>query len=151
MSLFFVPLDEIFWLLTLYGIDYFAWGETTPKTTYVWSNYKYCNGGKDQLIKYCSNEEYGYNGFTDNITELQPTDDAAAANWGSGWRIPTKEQWEEFFANTAMSQSMQNGIKGFVFTSSNTKIKTTNLLLLIRYNRFHKTVLFHNGHEFQKY
>lgn len=101
--------------------DYYAWGETTPKTTYDWSNYKYCNGGEDQLIKYCSNEEYGYNGFTDNLTELQPTDDAATANWGNGWCIPTKEQWEEFFANTAMSQSMQNGVKVFVFTSSNGK------------------------------
>ena len=36
-----------------YG-DYFAWGETAPKTTYNWSNYKYCNGGDgwNTLTKY---------------------------------------------------------------------------------------------------
>ena len=34
-----------------YG-DYFAWGETEPKTVYDWTNYKYCNGDSDQLTKY---------------------------------------------------------------------------------------------------
>ncbi|KWW28323.1 MAG: hypothetical protein AUK63_1963, partial [bacterium P3] len=31
---------------------------------------------------------YGYNGFTDNLTILQPGDDAATANWGDGARTP---------------------------------------------------------------
>lgn len=34
-----------------YG-DYFAWGETTPKSTYDWETYKYCNGSFDSLTKY---------------------------------------------------------------------------------------------------
>ena len=62
-----------------YG-DYFAWGETQPKDVYNWSNYQYCNGSHDQLTKYCNNSSYGYNGFTDNLTTLQPGDDAATAN-----------------------------------------------------------------------
>ena len=70
-----------------YG-DYFAWGETTPKTTYNWNTYKYCNGGEglNTLTKYCSDSNFGYNGFTDNLTVLQlMDDDAATVNWGSGW------------------------------------------------------------------
>lgn len=101
--------------------DYFAWGETTPKTTYEWANYKYCNGGENQLTKYCCDANYGYNGFTDDLTTLQLTDDAATANWGSGWCIPTKEQWEELKNNTVSTEQMMNGVSGRLFTSSNGK------------------------------
>ena len=74
-----------------YG-DYFAWGETTPKDFYSWSNYKYCRG-YEQLTKYCTMSDYGYNGYTDNLTTLLPEDDAATVNWGDGWRMPTKEEF----------------------------------------------------------
>ena len=52
-----------------YG-DYFAWGETEPKDCYNWSTYKWCNGDYDRLTKYCTESDYGYNGFTDGKTEL---------------------------------------------------------------------------------
>ena len=101
-----------------YG-DYFAWGETAPKTTYSWSTYRYCNGGYDQLTKYCDVSNYGYNGFTDNLTTLQPTDDAATVNKGSGWSTPTKGQWKELYQNTAYQWTTQNGVNGILFTASN--------------------------------
>ena len=101
-----------------YG-NYFAWGETEPKTSYNWSTYKYCNADYDQLTKYCSNSSYGYNGFTDNLTVLQPSDDAATANLGSGWCMPTKGQWEELFQNTTNTWTTQNGVSGRLFTASN--------------------------------
>lgn len=40
-----------------YG-DYFAWGETEPKSDYSWSTYKY-GGSSNQLTKYCNNSSYG--------------------------------------------------------------------------------------------
>lgn len=101
-----------------YG-DYFAWGETMPKGIYDWRTYKYCKGRDDQLTKYCNNPSYGYNGFTDNLTELQSSDDAATANWGSGWCMPTKTQWEELKNNTTVTWTMQNGVKGMKFTAGN--------------------------------
>ena len=64
-----------------YG-DYFAWGETTPKDTYNWNTYLYSNGDYNQLTKYCSQSDFGFNGFTDNLKTLQPSDDAATTNWG---------------------------------------------------------------------
>ena len=99
--------------------DYFAWGETTPKTFYDWSTNQYYNGHK--LTKYCTNSGYGYNGFTDDLTELQPGDDAVTANWGSGWRMPTKAQWEELMNNTTMTWTTQSGRRGCMFTASNGK------------------------------
>ena len=101
-----------------YG-DYFAWGETQPKDYYGWSTYKYCNGDEDQLTKYCNNSSYGYNGFTDNLTVLQPVDDAATANMGSGWCMPSEAQWEELYQNTTNTWTTQNGVNGRLFTASN--------------------------------
>ena len=99
-----------------YG-DYFAWGETTPKSYYDWSTYIYSNGAYNQLTKYCSNSDYGYNGFTDNLTILQPGDDAATANYGG--RTPTKVEWQELLDNTTATWTTQNGVNGRLFTGTN--------------------------------
>ena len=61
----------------------------------------------------------GYQSYTDNLTVLQAEDDAATANWGSGWRMPTKSDWEELLANTTISSVNQNGVNGRLFTATN--------------------------------
>ncbi len=101
-----------------YG-NYYAWGETKTKTsnTYDWSTYKYANGAYDKLTKYCNESNYGNNGFTDDLTALQSGDDPATANWGSGWRTPSKSQWDELLANTTNQWTTKNGVKGRLFTS----------------------------------
>ena len=101
-----------------YG-DYFAWGETTPKTTYNWSTYKYCNGEPDQLTKYCDDPLHGYNGFTDDLTTLLPEDDAATVNWGDGWYMPTYDQWVELYENTRHFWATQNDVNGRIFVGAN--------------------------------
>ena len=102
-----------------YG-DYFAWGETEPKDYYEWSTYKYCNEGNwTGLTKYCSSNSFGYLHFIDDLTVLEAVDDAATANWGSGWCMPTEDQWEELCQNTSNSWTTQNGINGRLFTASN--------------------------------
>lgn len=101
-----------------YG-NYYAWGETTTKSTYNWSTYRYCNGSSTTLTKYCSSSTYGNNGFTDNLTTLQLSDDAARANWGGDWRMPTKAEWEELKNNTTVTLTTQNGVYGRKFTASN--------------------------------
>lgn len=101
-----------------YG-DYYAWGETTTKDTYNWSTYNYCNGSHDSLIKYCDYSGYGYNGFVDNLTVLEAGDDAATANWGSAWCMPTKAQWEELLDNTTVTWTTQNGVNGMLFSANN--------------------------------
>ena len=100
-----------------YG-DYFAWGETEPKNYYFVGNYQYCNGD-EKITKYCNNSNYGYNGFTDDLTTLLPEDDAATANWDSDWRMPTEEEWQELYSNTTVIWTTQNGVNGRLFTASN--------------------------------
>ena len=101
-----------------YG-DYFAWGETQSKDTYNWSTYQYCNGSNNTFTKYCNNSSYGYNGFTDNLTTLLPEDDAATANWGGNWRMPTQSEWQELIDNTTVTRTYLYGVFGRLFTASN--------------------------------
>lgn len=101
-----------------YG-DYFAWGETTTKETYDWSTYIWCNGSDSTLTKYCDNPSYGYNGFTDSLSVLQASDDAATANLGANWRMPTYEELNELRNNCTSTVIIQNGVKGRLFTGPN--------------------------------
>lgn len=101
-----------------YG-DYFAWAETQTKGTYDWDTYKYANGSRSMLTKYCCDSVHGYNGYTDNMTILLPEDDATTVNWGGDWRIPTREQWQELLDNTTCIWTTRNGVNGCLFTASN--------------------------------
>ena len=100
-----------------YG-DYFAWGETTPTSVYNWSTYKWCNGSESTLTKYCNNSSYG---TVDNKQELLPEDDAASVNWGSSWRMPTKEQQEELCTSCTWTSTTRNGVNGMLVTGPNGK------------------------------
>lgn len=105
-----------------YG-DYFAWGETegykSGKRSFLWSTYKYCEGSDHTMIKYCTQSSFGYNGFTDNLTELLPEDDAATANWGNAWQMPSLAQYVELINSsyTTTVWTTVSGIKGRKITS----------------------------------
>ncbi len=98
-----------------YG-DYFAWGETSPKTTYNWSTYKYCNGDEYSMTKYCTKSSYG---TVDNKTTLELADDAAHVNWGGKWRMPTEAEQDELrnTSNCTWTWTTQNGVTGYKVTS----------------------------------
>lgn len=98
--------------------DYFAWGDTLPKELYDWKSYRYSNfvNGVFKLNKYCTDSYWGLNGFVDSLTVLVPADDAALAQWGDGWRMPTKEEYSELFQNTTYEWTTQNGVEGRCLT-----------------------------------
>ena len=95
-----------------YG-DYFAWGETSTKSTYNWS-YKWCNSSSSTLTKYNTSSSYG---TIDNITQLDLSDDAARANWGGSWRMPTDAEMTELREQCTWTWTTQNGINGYKVTS----------------------------------
>ena len=100
-----------------YG-DYFAWGETEPKSNYSWSTYKWCNGSSNTQTKYNTNSSYG---TVDNKTVLDPEDDAAHVNWGGSWRMPTDEEWTELRTKCTWTWTSQNGVNGRLVTGPNGK------------------------------
>ncbi len=102
-----------------YG-DYFAWGETEPKSNYSMSTYVWCNGTGQTFTKYSIKSSYGHNGFTDNKTVLDLEDDAAHVNWGGSWRMPTDAEWTELRNNCTWTWTTQNGVNGYRVTSNKT-------------------------------
>lgn len=99
--------------------DYFSWGETSPKTINTWATYKYAKDTYNQLTKYCTHKAYGNNGFTDGLKQLKPKDDAATANWGSDWCMPTVDQIYELKEKCNWTWTTKNGIKGYIVTGPN--------------------------------
>ena len=98
-----------------YG-DYFAWGETEPKTTYSLATYKWCNGSQTTMTKYCTNSSYG---TVDNKMELDSEDDAATVNWGEEWCMASKDQFQELIDNCTSIWTTRNGVKGCLLTGPN--------------------------------
>lgn len=89
-----------------YG-DYFAWGEVEPKTTYNLDTYKYYDGSN--FTKYTGSDK----------TLLDPEDDAATANWGGAWRMPTKAEQDELRTKCKWDWTTQNGVNGYKVTGPN--------------------------------
>ena len=92
-----------------YG-DYFAWGETSTKTTYNWSTYFDTKDNGNTFNKYNNNG---------GLTELEPEDDAAYVKWGPAWRMPSKEQFDELINSnyTTTEWTTQHGVNGRLITS----------------------------------
>ena len=100
-----------------YG-NYYAWGETSTKSTY--SRYTYFDS---------TYTTYSINGKT----TLEKQHDAAYVNWGTSCRMPTKDEFAELLnsANctwtwTSMTTSDGSSIKGYQVTS----VKNGNSIFL---------------------
>ena len=103
-----------------YG-DYFSWGETEPKEEYSWTQYKYYDDD-GKLTKYCVRSRvYGanYYGKDDGKTVLEPIDDAATANWGEAWRMPTEEEMTKLIEVGDWTWTTLNGVSGYEVKGSN--------------------------------
>ncbi len=75
--------------------NYYAWGETAPKSTYTQSNCNYFitdSTYSEIYEKYLYTYKYSYD---NGKTELDLEDDAAYVNWGSGCRMPTLSEFAE--------------------------------------------------------
>ncbi|MCQ2227730.1 MAG: hypothetical protein MJZ01_07480 [Bacteroidales bacterium] len=84
--------------------DYFAWGETFPKSNYNWSTYFDTNDGGDTFVKYKNNG---------GKTELDDADDVAVQTWGGAWRMPTKTQQDELRKECDWEWTSINGVNGY--------------------------------------
>ena len=66
------------------------------------------------MAKYCTNSDYG---TVDNKKQLDLSDDAAHANWGGSWRMPTHEEFTELRKKCTWTWTTQNGVIGYKVTS----------------------------------
>ena len=86
--------------------DHYAWGETTPKTSYDPSNCKIWNTTTSSWV-----DRYQKAGT------LLKQDDAAAYKLGGNWRIPTADEFEELRVNCNLALTKVSGKWGIKFTS----------------------------------
>ena len=88
-----------------YG-DYFAWGETSPKVVYDWDTYLHWNDLDGD--GYC---DYGEPTINSDISGNVQYD-AATANWGGNWRMPTKDEMQELVDHCEWEWTQVNGVNG---------------------------------------
>ena len=109
-----------------YG-DYFAWGEVEPKEYYSAENCKYyylyydyeIDDGYYLVTKYCTDSDYGKDGFVDYNAILDPEDDAATVNWGGSWRMPTYDEVNELRNQCTWTKTIQNSVNGYKVVGKN--------------------------------
>lgn len=99
-----------------YG-EYYAWGETKMKSYYDWHTYSYWHDiDGDDFPTWNSNE------FTYIGSDIAGSSyDAATANWGAPWRMPSFKQIQELCYNTTSQWITQNGVNGRKYTGVNGK------------------------------
>lgn len=85
--------------LSAYG-NYYAWGETRTKSEYNYSNSVTYEKSMGDIA---GSSQY----------------DAARANWGSSWRLPTKAEFQELINNCTWTWTSQGGHNGYKVTGKN--------------------------------
>lgn len=94
-----------------YG-DYFAWGETSPKSRYDLDNYFDCMDS--------SSDSFGIYKIGGK-TEISPGSghDTARENWGGSWRMPPVAEYEELVKNCKWVWTTKNSHNGYLVTGPN--------------------------------
>ena len=82
-----------------YG-NYYAWGETSTKSSYTSDN---CKTYRKSMGDIKANSKC----------------DAARANWGGTWRLPTEAELKELENRCTWTWTTQNGVKGHKVTGPN--------------------------------
>ena len=100
-----------------YG-DYFAWGEISTKSSYTENNSKTYNKHMGDIA---GNSQY----------------DAARANWGSTWRMPTEKEFQELQDQCTWTWRSQGGHKGYRITS---KTNGNSIFLPAAGSRYEKSL-----------
>ena len=92
---------------------YFAWGEVKPKHYYSWGTYSWSHKDTTFLLKYST---------TDKRHQLALSDDAARANWGGEWTIPTVGECEELIDPNKCEWEWitKGGVNGYKVTGKKT-------------------------------
>lgn len=109
---------------------YFQWGDTSGYTAsqvgsgagqkyFAWADYKFGNGtsspGATGMTKYNA---------TDGLTTLEAVDDAAVANWGGSWRMPTTAEFQALGSAVNTAWTQVNNVYGILCTDKTDSSKT---------------------------
>ena len=88
-----------------YG-NYYAWGETETKDYY----------SNETMTFRLNISELKSRGYIDSEGNLTSSYDAATANWGKEWRMPTRDEVKELIEKGIWTWQYLNGVKGYKVT-----------------------------------
>lgn len=91
--------------------DYFVWSETSPRSSY--------DGSFTTDVLPIS--ELKSRGIIDSDGNLTASYDAATANWGEKWRMPTIDEIDELIVNCTYKWTTYNGVSGQLYIGPNGK------------------------------
>ena len=80
--------------------EYYAWGETSTKSSYNWNT-------------------YSIGSELDSLPALDEAHDAAATKWGYGWRMPSREDFDEIVTYCTKTWTTRNNVNGYLITGPN--------------------------------
>ena len=113
-----------------YGL-YFQWGDTNgyakdqigresgqKKFEFDYSDYKWYLSGNSY------NDDLSFKKYNTKGSKLELEDDAARANMGGDWHMPTPEQIQELLDNTTNTWTSLNDVNGRLFTSKKDQSKS---------------------------
>lgn len=97
--------------------NHYAWAEIATKTNYEWSTYKW-GSSSSALTKY-----------TTVSSVMANEDDAAVAEWGSDWVIPTEAQFQALIEACTWTKNMEgseaySGVEGWIGSLKTNVAKT---------------------------
>lgn len=123
--------------------DYFAWAATEPwyepgyalnpvghwkpgkEGGYNWNNTPY-----QQTVNPLSYDATTWSKYTTDGEILELMDDAANANWGNPWRMPTQAEFEELIDNTEKEYIyIDSKHYGYIFTSTKVGYKDKSIFI----------------------
>lgn len=101
---------------------YFQWGDTSGYTAdqvgkdkqFTWNDYKFSIDGSSS----------NFSKYTTTGATLDLEDDAAHANMGGSWHMPTPKQIDELLNNTVNKWTTLDGVGGRLFTSKSDSSKS---------------------------
>ena len=100
---------------------YFNWASVQPRTQTPTENNP--DGAYmtdwDEWSKYTTMSNFSYKGIPDYKTVLEAEDDVAYVMWGTGWKIPSKEEFKELIDKCNWYWTKKNGKNGYLVTGSN--------------------------------
>ncbi len=88
--------------------SYYAWGETSTKTSFTWANYQYASGSASTV------KDIG-----DDISATSY--DVATKEWGSDWRMPSKAELAELYEKCTFTATTVSGVSGYTVTGPSGK------------------------------
>lgn len=103
--------------------NYYAWGECSTKSDYSRNTYEYWHAATGSTVD-ASGTHPAVPAHYDDLGNISGTQyDVAKSEWGTGWCIPTRDQFAELVQECDWTWTQENGVNGYKVASKSDATK----------------------------